>query len=61
MASSAVHLEMRDAYGVADEADDFARWLATGERDVDSTTVRLASSAFEAAWKRGTPHDSYSA
>ncbi|MFE2723542.1 DUF6879 family protein [Kitasatospora sp. NPDC059327] len=48
--SSAVHLEMRDAYGVADEADDFARWLATGERDVDpassywSTWVNLVAS-----------------
>ncbi len=33
--SSAVHLEMRDAYGVDDEADDFARWKHTGERDDD--------------------------
>ncbi|MFE4688155.1 DUF6879 family protein [Streptomyces sp. NPDC056721] len=32
---SAVHLEMRDAYGVTNEADDFARWRATGVRDVD--------------------------
>lgn len=32
---SAVHLEMRDAYGVTSEADDFARWRATGQRDVD--------------------------
>lgn len=32
---SAVHLEMRDAYGVAGEADDFARWQSTGERDMD--------------------------
>ncbi|MEV7975742.1 DUF6879 family protein [Streptomyces sp. NPDC086519] len=32
---TAVHLEMRDAYGVASEADDFARWKATGERDTD--------------------------
>jgi hypothetical protein len=32
---SAVHLEMRDAYGVTNEAEDFARWLATGERDLD--------------------------
>ncbi|EKX66600.1 hypothetical protein Sipo8835_22735 [Streptomyces ipomoeae] len=32
---SAVHLEMRDAYGVAAEADDFARWKSTGERDTD--------------------------
>ncbi len=33
--TSAVHLEMRDAYGVDGEADDFARWQATGERDLD--------------------------
>jgi hypothetical protein len=32
---SAVHLEMRDAYGVTDEAEDFNRWKATGERDTD--------------------------
>ncbi|MGW2398861.1 DUF6879 family protein [Kitasatospora sp. NPDC001664] len=32
---SAVHLEMRDAYGVSDEAEDFERWRQTGERDVD--------------------------
>ncbi|MDV9169753.1 hypothetical protein R6V09_06335 [Streptomyces sp. W16] len=32
---SAVHLEMRDAYGVAGEADDFGRWQETGERDTD--------------------------
>jgi hypothetical protein len=32
---SAVHLEMRDAYGVSNEAEDFAHWQATGERDVD--------------------------
>ncbi|WP_329179141.1 DUF6879 family protein [Streptomyces sp. NBC_01477] len=34
-AHSAVHLEMRDAYGVNSEAADFARWRATGERDTD--------------------------
>ncbi|MER6834233.1 DUF6879 family protein [Streptomyces cellulosae] len=33
--SSAVHLEMRDQYAVTDEADDYARWKATGERDTD--------------------------
>ncbi|WP_329131405.1 hypothetical protein OG552_10120 [Streptomyces sp. NBC_01476] len=33
--SSAVHLEMRDVYGVDSEAADFAHWRATGERDVD--------------------------
>lgn len=32
---SAVHLEMRDAYGVDDEAEDFERWKRTGERDLD--------------------------
>ncbi|CBG71856.1 conserved hypothetical protein [Streptomyces scabiei 87.22] len=32
---SAIHLEMRDSYGVASEADDFARWQRTGERDID--------------------------
>jgi hypothetical protein len=32
---SAVHLEMRDSYGVSDEADDFARWQRTGQRDLD--------------------------
>ncbi|WP_018544948.1 DUF6879 family protein [Streptomyces sp. LaPpAH-108] len=34
-AESAVHLEMRDAYGVAGEAADFARWKETGEFDDD--------------------------
>ncbi|WP_432095441.1 DUF6879 family protein [Streptomyces sp. bgisy100] len=33
--SSAVHLEMRDAYGVANEVEEFARWKRTGECDVD--------------------------
>ncbi|MEV7598642.1 DUF6879 family protein [Kitasatospora sp. NPDC089797] len=33
--TSAVHLEMRDAYGVGDESSGFARWLRTGERDND--------------------------
>ncbi|MEV0440005.1 DUF6879 family protein [Streptomyces spectabilis] len=32
---SAVHLEMRDTYGVGDEADDFEEWKRTGQRDVD--------------------------
>ncbi len=32
---TAVHLEMRDAYGVTSEADDFARWKNTGERDTN--------------------------
>ncbi|GAB2920307.1 DUF6879 family protein [Streptomyces mayteni] len=30
---SAVHLEMRDAYGVSYEADDFAAWRETGRWD----------------------------
>jgi hypothetical protein len=30
---SAVHLEMRDAYGVAYEAEDFAAWKKTGRWD----------------------------
>ncbi len=33
--TSAVHLEMRDQYAVGDEAADFERWRATGERDVN--------------------------
>jgi hypothetical protein len=32
---SAIHLEMRDAYGVDGEAEDFARWQDTGRRDND--------------------------
>jgi hypothetical protein len=32
---TAVHLEMRDAYGVAHESAGFAAWLQTGERNVD--------------------------
>ncbi|MBP2403496.1 DUF6879 family protein [Streptomyces syringium] len=35
---SAVHLEMRDVYGVGDEAQDFERWARTGERDIDPTS-----------------------
>lgn len=35
---TAVHLEMRDAYGVSDEADDFRLWNRTGERDTDPTS-----------------------
>lgn len=41
---SAVHLEMRDIYGVGDEAEDFARWTRTGTRDVDP------ESAYWAPW-----------
>jgi hypothetical protein len=32
---SAVHLEMRDHYGVAAEVDDFRAWLETGAIDTD--------------------------
>ncbi|MBW8703724.1 hypothetical protein MBT84_29435 [Streptomyces sp. MBT84] len=32
---SAVHLEMRDHYGVAAEAEDFRKWLETGHVDTD--------------------------
>ncbi|MFF4352213.1 DUF6879 family protein [Streptomyces sp. NPDC001530] len=32
---SAVHLEMRDSYGIGDEAEDFDNWKRTGKRDVD--------------------------
>ncbi|MFE2556684.1 DUF6879 family protein [Streptomyces sp. NPDC059352] len=32
---SAVHLEMRDGYAVADEAEDYGHWSETGERDAD--------------------------
>ncbi|MGI5443839.1 DUF6879 family protein [Streptomyces shenzhenensis] len=35
---TAVHLEMRDAYGVAGEADDFTRWKNTGQRDTDPSS-----------------------
>jgi hypothetical protein len=33
--TSAVHLEMRDAYGVAGEAAEFAAWQETGAIDLD--------------------------
>ncbi|MFJ4698324.1 hypothetical protein GA0115251_100816 [Streptomyces sp. TverLS-915] len=42
--TSAVHLEMRDAYGVASEAEDFARWHEIGQRDTDP------GSAYWAPW-----------
>jgi hypothetical protein len=32
---SAVHLELRDSYGVRDEAEDFERWRRSGQRDTD--------------------------
>jgi hypothetical protein len=41
---SAVHLEMRDVYGVGDEADDFRYWQETGGRDADP------DSAYWAPW-----------
>lgn len=52
---SAVHLEMRDAYGVSDEAGDFHRWLATGERDIDPSSETWASwvAAVQEAVRRG--------
>ncbi|WP_427920818.1 DUF6879 family protein [Streptomyces sp. cg40] len=40
---SAVHLEMRDAYGVAGEADNFGHWQRTGERDNDPESPYWAS------------------
>ncbi|WP_199548932.1 DUF6879 family protein [Streptomyces sp. N35] len=36
---SAVHLEMRDAYGVDNEAEDFAHWKRTGETDTDPNSA----------------------
>ncbi|MCX4661313.1 DUF6879 family protein [Streptomyces uncialis] len=36
---SAVHLEMRDSYGVGDEAADFEHWQRTGHRDVDPASA----------------------
>ncbi|MEU1816539.1 DUF6879 family protein [Streptomyces roseifaciens] len=41
---SAAHLEMRDAYGIGPEADDFEGWKRTGQRDVD------AASGYWAPW-----------
>lgn len=40
---SAVHLEMRDQYGVSDEADGFSTWLRTGQRDTDPSSESWAS------------------
>ncbi|MGW7706333.1 DUF6879 family protein [Streptomyces sp. NPDC054771] len=40
--SSAVHLEMRDAYGVASEIDAVARWRETGEVDTDPDSPNWA-------------------
>ncbi|GLF99258.1 DUF6879 family protein [Streptomyces yaizuensis] len=39
---SAVHLEMRDSYGVGDEAEDFENWKRTGQRDVTPTSAYWA-------------------
>ncbi|MGW4728076.1 DUF6879 family protein [Streptomyces shenzhenensis] len=39
---SAVHLEMRDQYGVSDESDAFATWLSTGQRDTDPASENWA-------------------
>ncbi|MEU6989755.1 DUF6879 family protein [Streptomyces sp. NPDC046465] len=36
---SAVHLEMRDSYGVGDESADFEHWKRTGRRDVDPVST----------------------
>ncbi|MGI5355885.1 DUF6879 family protein [Streptomyces sp. CA-252508] len=41
---SAVHLEMRDVYGVDNEVDDFRTWQQTGQRDLDP------GSAYWAPW-----------
>ncbi|WBB59498.1 hypothetical protein O7599_28615 [Streptomyces sp. WMMC500] len=40
---SAVHLEMRDQYGVSDETDGFSAWLRTGQRDTDPESESWAS------------------
>ncbi|MER6377644.1 DUF6879 family protein [Streptomyces mirabilis] len=39
---SAVHLEMRDAYAVDEEADDLDAWRRTGQRDADPTSAYWA-------------------
>ncbi|MGH3734673.1 MAG: DUF6879 family protein [Micromonosporaceae bacterium] len=39
---SAMHLEMRDVYSVADEADDFETWKRTGQHDADPTSESRA-------------------
>ncbi|MFC1439072.1 DUF6879 family protein [Streptacidiphilus sp. N1-10] len=41
--STALHLEMRDHYQVDEEADDFARWRQTGQRDADPASPYWAS------------------
>lgn len=39
---SAVHLEMRDSYGVGDESEDFNTWKRTGRRDIDPASTYWA-------------------
>ncbi|MEU3986910.1 DUF6879 family protein [Streptomyces platensis] len=39
---SAVHLEMRDAYGVGGETNDFTTWQRTGQRDIDRNSAHWA-------------------
>ncbi|MBT2471679.1 hypothetical protein J7E97_28385 [Streptomyces sp. ISL-66] len=36
---SAVHLELRDSYGVGEEAEDFETWTRTGQRDIDPASA----------------------
>ncbi|MGW3730750.1 DUF6879 family protein [Streptomyces sp. NPDC000851] len=39
---SAVHLEMRDQYGISDEADAFTAWQRTSRRDTDPASENWA-------------------
>ncbi len=39
---SAVHLEMRDQYGISDESDAFSTWQRTGQRDTDPASENWA-------------------
>lgn len=39
---SAVHLEMRDQYGISDEDDAFNAWQRTGQRDTDPSSENWA-------------------
>ncbi|MGA4839047.1 DUF6879 family protein [Streptomyces sp. G45] len=39
---SAVHLEMRDQYGISDEEDAFNSWQRTGRRDLDPASENWA-------------------
>ena len=38
---SAVHLEMRDHYGIAHETGDFRAWLETGQLDTDPASPEI--------------------